>query len=339
MLEYKMRFITASVAILLSVCCEAAVCAETWQLERGGELKGVSAQGQDGYRQAVAQIKQLVNTGQTSAVRKALDKLKKDFPEIAGPDLDAFIAAELLFCKGKFPKAARSYEKFTTDFPQSELYQAALDRQFEIATAYLAGQKISVLGIFRIKGYDTGVKIMEKITDRAGELPIGLKAAVAVAESYEKRGKFSEAYQKWSEISSRWPTGQMGRDALLSMARCKHAAYRGPRYDSSDLVSAKSYYGNFRLRYPDTANQEIDIDKKLNQIEEQSAYKQFSIGRYYQKTGNIESANLYYQMVVGNWPQTTAAKMAQAAMNEKPDDRKEQRWGTKIIRKLEKWLL
>jgi len=308
MLEYKMRFVIVFAVVLL-LSALPVVGGETWRLEKGRDFKAVSAEGRDKYLLAVAQIKKLVSTGQTKQAAKAFDKLKKDFPEIAGPDLDAFIEGEMLFCKGKFTKAVRAYDKFLEKYPESELYEAALDREFAIATAFLAGRRITILGIFKMKGYASGVKVMERITDRAGDAPIAKKAAVAVAESYEKRGEFDDAYYKWAEISDRWPTGPLGRDSLLNMARCKHAAYRGPKYDVSNLVSAKSYYENFKLRHPEDAAK-IDVDGRLKQINEQLAYKQFSIGRYYQKTVSEQSANLYYRMVLENWPGSSAAKMA-----------------------------
>jgi len=339
MLKFRMRFeiVLALIALLLAstglLALEAAKGAEgppqgetqTWRLNEEEQWKAVSAisatgkgegTGEDRYLLAVAEIKELVNMGETSAVGQAVDKLKKDFPEIAGPDLDAFIKAEVLYSKGKFTKASRGYDKFLAEFPKSELYEAAMDRQFAIATAFLAGQKKKVLGVFKMRGYAEGTKMMERISDRAGNAPIGIKAAVAVAQSLEKRGNFAEAYYKWSEISSRWPSGQLGEDALLNMARCKHAAYKGPKYNASDLISAKSYYENFRVRYPEDA-EGIDVDKILKQIDEQLAYKEFNAGKYYQETGNKQSANLYYQMVVDNWPESTAAKMAAEKMDDK----------------------
>ncbi|MEE9370304.1 MAG: hypothetical protein V3W45_02430, partial [Sedimentisphaerales bacterium] len=140
MFENKGRFVVVSAAILL-LLASSMFSAETWRLGQQGELKAVSAEGKDKYLLAVAQIKKLVNTGQTEAVGEALDKLKKDFPEIAGPDLDAFIKAEMLFSKGKFTKAVRGYDKFLEEYSESALFEAALDRQFAIATAFLAGQK------------------------------------------------------------------------------------------------------------------------------------------------------------------------------------------------------
>ncbi len=285
------------------------VSAETWRLNEGRDWEAVSAKGEDKYLLAVTQIKKLVNTGQCKAAKEALEQLEKDFPEIAGPDLDAFIEAEMFFCEGKFVRAVRGYDKLLAEYPESELRDAALDRQFYIAEEFLAGRKKTVLGIFEMKGYAEGIKIMERISDRASDAPIAILAAEAVVENYERRGKFNEAYYKWSEIESQWPTDQISKDALLGKARCRHATYKGPNYDGSNLVSAKTYYENFRALYPEDA-EKIGVDRILKQIDEQLAYKQFNIGRYYQRTGNKQSANLYYQMVLDKWPDSKAAEMA-----------------------------
>ena len=338
MLKYRTQLTILLVLVLISQAWHMA-SAETWHLKQGQDWESASQESDAGYLLAVSEIKQMVNTGQTADIKNALAKLKKDFPQISGPDLDAFIKAEILFSKAKFVKAMRVYDSFLVEYPESKLYEAVIDRQFAIATAFLAGQKKPILKVFKIKGYAEGAKIMEGISDRAGNAPIAIKAAVAVAKSYENRGKFNEAYNEWSHIASRWPTGQIGKESLLAMARCKHAAYRGPNYDSSSLISAKSYYENFKLRYPVDA-EKFEIAKKIEQTDEQLAYKQFHIGQYYQKTNNKQSSNLYYQMVIDNWPQSIAAKMAQKAMNEKGKSaEKEKEWKINIIKKLEKLFL
>ncbi|MFA5239967.1 MAG: hypothetical protein WC476_09730 [Phycisphaerae bacterium] len=335
MLKYKTQLIM--LAAVTGLLGSSIFSAETWRLGDEGKWKTVSAE--DKYLLEVSEIKKLVNMGETTAVRKAVDKLKQDFPEAAGPELDAFLKAEILYSRGKFTKAVWNYDKFLEKFPTSELYAAALDRKFAIATAYLGGQKKTVLGVFKIKGYAEGIKIMEKISDQAGDAPIGLNAAVAVAQCYERRGKFSEAYSKWSEISSRWPSGEPGKDSLLSMARCKFSGYKGPRYDGSGLVSARSYYEDFKLRYPEDA-EKIGVGETLSEVNEQIAYKEFSTGEYYRKTGNEQSAKLYYQMVVSGWPESTAAGMAKKAMSEEQSGaKKEIKWKEKIVNKIEKLLL
>jgi outer membrane protein assembly factor BamD (BamD/ComL family) len=305
----KYRQFIKALFFLLILFSVQMVSAGTWRLDKSGELKAVSESRQDTYLLAVAQVKKFVNEGKTKEVGKALAKLKKDFPEISGPDLDTFIKAETFYSKGKFAKAVRAYDKILTEYPESKLYEAALDRQFAVATAYLDGEKKTVLKVFRIKGYAEGAKIMENIGDRTGNAPIGVEAAVAVARSYEKRKKFEDSYFKWSEISAKWPGGEIGKESLLGMARSKLASYKGPNYNSSSLVSAKTYYENFKERYPKDA-EKLDVDTILKQIDEQLGYKQLSIGRYYQRTGSKQSANFYYQMVIDNWPKSKAALTA-----------------------------
>ena len=117
--------------------------AETWHLGQDQDWKAVSAT-KDKYLLAVAKTKKMIHTGQKLDVQKAVEQLKKDFPEIAGVDLDVFIEAEMLFCEGKFSKAVRSYDKLLTEFPKSPFYEAAIDREFHIATAFLAGQSTAL---------------------------------------------------------------------------------------------------------------------------------------------------------------------------------------------------
>ena len=332
-------YLSSVLCLLFSVSDSSAISEQSWRLEQGQEWKPVSKQSQDRYLLSVAQIKKLVDTSRCRDAKQAFGQLKRDFPEIAGADsndLEIYIEAELLRCKGKFTKAVRKYEKLLTD-PNSELYEAALYGEFSIAKAFLAGRKKTVLGVFKIKGYAEGVRIMERISDKLApqDATIAMDASVEVAKNYEERGSIDKenydlAYIKWSDIfetyadkprtSSSWPTGEIGKDALLAMARCKQAMFNGPEYDMSDLVgrpfnpvsysnSAKGRYKQFGAEYPEDAKK-FKIDKILKEIDEQVALKRLKIGQYYQKTGSNEPANLYYQMVIDEWPETEAARMA-----------------------------
>jgi outer membrane protein assembly factor BamD (BamD/ComL family) len=315
----KISWILISAAIIM-LCGTAA--AKTWRLGEDEQWQEVSEDEQGRYLMAVAEVKKLVNSGEPAAAEKALEKLKETLPETIGEEFEAFIEAELLLAKGKFDKAVRSYDKFLDEHPRSQLYESALDRQFQVATAYLAGHKRRILKLFSIRGYSEGVSIMEKIAARTGDAPIAKRAMTSIARSYEKRGRFTEAYETWSEISSRWPGGDLGRQALLGMARSMHAAYRGPKYDASSLISARGYYQEFQMRYKEYA-EEIGVEQILEDIEEQIAYKQYTIGEYYDRTGSRLAANLYYQHVTDDWPDSTAAQLVEKATDKEMTQEKE----------------
>ena len=242
-----------------------------------------------------------------------LAQLKTDHPEIEGPDLDEYIKAETLLAKGKWSKASTQYELFLNSYGNSWLYPAALDRQFSIGTALLTGQKRRVLRVFNLTAYEEGEIIMTKIADRAGDAPIAKRALIAIAESFETRKKYLDAYSAWAEVSSRWPTGETGKNALLNMAQTLHSAYKSPKYDPSSLKSAQSYYLDFKTRYPELAA-ENNIDANITMIDQQLAYKQLKVGEYYDRTDSPAAANIYYRSVIENWPDSEAAKMATERM-------------------------
>ncbi len=305
------RNITRKVVVLLSVLFlgSLAFAAETWTLGQDEQWQAVSENPQARYLLAVSELKELINQGKTKELANAIARLRQDYPGIAGPDLDAYLDGEKAFAAGKFTKAVRAYDTFLIRYPESPLYEAALDRELAIAQAYLTGHKKTVLKFVRIRGYSEGIRVADKVVDRAGDSPIAVRASVVVAESFEKRAKYQDAYERWSQISARWPTGEVGKTALLAMARCKHAAYRGPKFDASNLLSAKSYYENFMIRYPEDAKT-YEIDKRLEQITEQLAYKEYTIAQYYERTGSDESSEIYCEMVEEQWPRSTGAKRA-----------------------------
>lgn len=322
--RYKIRVVIV-LAVMLLLSTFSVVLAEVRYLGQAGGTNSVSQQSQNNYLLTMAQIQKLVDTGKCKAALKAFNQLKTDFPEIArqdSNDLDLFIEAEMLRCKGKFAKAARTYSRLMDEFPpESRFYKAALDRQFSVATAFLAGREKPVLGVFKIKGYAEGIRIMDGINYRLGfGDPIGIKAAVEVAKSYQERKKYDEAFYRWDEIREQYSSDKLRKDALLAMAQCRLAVYKGHEYDTSALIgrplnpesyynSAKSCYEKFRQQYPDDAD-DFGIGQSLKDIDEKMALKQLKIGQYYQKTGNNLSANLYFQMVLNRWPRTDTAKMA-----------------------------
>jgi outer membrane protein assembly factor BamD (BamD/ComL family) len=289
---------------------------ETLRLDEQGQLQKATDSNDEQYLLRVAEIKKLVDAGKPEQVKKAAEQLKKDFPGVVGKDFGSFMKGEVHLANGKLTKAVKQYDDFMDKYPTSPLKDAALNRQFEIATEFLAGRKKTVMMVFKVSAFDDGVKIMEKISDRTGTADIAKNALLSVARAYEKRKEWNEAYLKWSEISGRWPTGEIARDALLAMARTKYAAFRGPVYDGSSLISAKTYYENFKLRYPEEA-QELKVDEILTHISEQLARKNLLIAQYYDRTGSSGPANMYYQMVVDNWPNTSAAQTAKEKLNQK----------------------
>ncbi len=325
MSKHKIGFLGLAVSVLFSCCAGAAP--ETWRLKNTDQWESVASDPQERYLHAIAELKELVKSGDAGEVKESLKQIKAEFPDRVGPDLDLFINGELQYWKEHYGQALTKFEKMLKDYPGSEYAAPALQREFDMAQAYLDGRKKTVLGIFKISGYEEGVIIMEKVSDRAGlDEPngIGLRAAIRVAEHFEAQEKYVEAYLKWSEIASYWETGPTGKRALYRMAEDNLLAYdkpperKRPHYDASKLSTAKTYYTRFLALYPEEAKDE-DVPEKIKHIDEEIAYKQYAIGLFYRRTGKRRAANLYFDMVARNWPGTEAGALAQEALEGNQD--------------------
>jgi outer membrane protein assembly factor BamD (BamD/ComL family) len=292
--------------VLLAANCWGA---QTLRLDPQGQWQDLTNDPQGQYILAISEVKQTLSGTNKGQAVKALKKLKADFKTIAGPDLDAYIEAETLYAKGNWSKSTKKFQEFVKNWPESPFYTSANERLFSIGTAFLHGQKRQVLWVIWLPAFDEGVKIMQDLSDRAGTGPMALRALTVLAETYEKKKKYPEAYEVWSEMNDKWPTGEIGEKSLLRMAQCLHAAYKGPHYDASWLVSAKAYYEDYRNRYPEKARQ-INADETLGVIIEQQAYKNYAVARYYDRTDHPLAADLYYQYVLTTWPNTSSAPLA-----------------------------
>jgi outer membrane protein assembly factor BamD (BamD/ComL family) len=311
-------------AACVGLSCGSPAAAETYRLKNGQKWESVPSGPQEQYLRAIAEIKKLAREREAGELKAAIRQIKAEFPDRVGPDLDLYAYGELAYWQNNYNKALTKFEQLLKDYPGSEFAAPALAREFEMAQDYLAGRKKTVLLIFRISGYAEGIEIMEKVSDRAGlDEPngIGLKAAIAVAEHYEAKEQYLSAYLKWAEIASYWETGPVGKRAIYRMAEDNLAAYdrhppeKRPNYDASKLATARTYYEKFLALYPREA-QENEVPQKIQHIDEQMACKQLRIGQFYRRTGKRQAANLYFNMVVQNWPKTEAAGLAREALEE-----------------------
>ena len=282
---------------------------KTWHLKEGSEWVDVSTEAEGEYLLAVAELKQYVATGQAVKAQKALANLKEKYPDIVGEDMEAFSKGEVFYAQKKFFKAFGQYNRFMDEFPKSALSEAALERQYEIARMFLYGQKKSVF-VFKLRAYEEAAGMVEQIAERTGNAPIAKKAMKTLAQSYEDRKEFTEAYYRWSDVLDKWPSEQIGQEALLGMGRNMHASYRGPKYDASMLETAKTHYKEFSTKYGLQKAQGQGIGEIISQIDEELANKQLDIALYYERTSSVTAANLYFQRIVEDWPGSAAARIA-----------------------------
>ncbi|MFC1765219.1 tetratricopeptide repeat protein [Planctomycetota bacterium] len=279
-----------------------------------------------------ARLLERIETGQAAVderqyrdAKKIFKQIEQEYADLTEFDLGVFTSAELYLAKDKRSKAAKRYRDLVDDFPQSELVDPSNLRLFEIGEYYLGGPVIANFIFFKIRGQSRGIKILEELTEDVGLSEpngLGVRSTVMIAKNLESRNKVQDAYLKWLELATAWDDGPLGKMALLGMSRTKLAAYDLPPekrrvyYNLANLTNARQYYERFAIEFPEDAN-DLGVVEKIHDIDEMIATHQLSIAQFYQRTGKTRAANLYYDMIVENWPESAAAQTAREMLDVK----------------------
>lgn len=313
-------------ALLAGLMLSLMSCASSNKKTKPVQLRKSLTQTQaELLQEDVEALQKAVDDGQKRAVKGRSKAMMASYPQIAQYELKDFLRAERYLVKKKFSRAAKVYQTVLEDYPDSELRIASVERLYKLGTMYVVdGKKKRVLGLFWISGNETGIKILEVVGEAEGlEDPngLGLKGALHIVENYEKRRLYEDAYLKWLEISTVWEDGELGRRALLGMADNKHASYnknpvdKRPLFDASSLKTARTYYEQYLTLFPDDPKESY-VTTTMKEIDEQIAFKEFTIAQFYDRTGQTQAANLYYDMVIESWPGSKAAQLARETVNQ-----------------------
>ena len=286
---------------------------ETLRLDED-DWQSISSSPDVAFIKAISELKQFATEGKVDQFNDAVLQMRSDFPDRTDDEFDSYVEAEEFYANAKWVKAVKAYDAFLDSFPNGNLYESAIERQLSIATAYLNGEKRVILKFIKLSAMEDAAAIIYKIVERCDDDPMSQRALVMLANSYARNKEYLSARQTWSEINFRWSTGKIGRDSLLQLAYNSHSAYNGPNYDPSPLNSALTYYSQFKDMHAELAD-ENQIDERISMVDEQLAYKEYTIGDYYSRTDHNEAAGIYYNYVVENWPQSAAAKMSSARLS------------------------
>jgi len=259
--------------------------------------------------------------------RKLLKQWLKTYYDSSRYAEALFHYADAEFQLGNLMTAYETYERLLDEQKGSELAQRALRNEIVIAEVFLSGRWRKVWGgVIRLPAYEEALDILERIaTNRAPGTPLAEQAIKIKADHHYAKGEFTEAEQEYARLAREFPRSRYTRLALLRSAQAAYASFPGVKFDDSALVEAEERFEQFRKRYPEAADEE-NVPLLLEQIRNSRAQKEFTVGRYYERTKHPRAAAFYYRSVIKYWPDTTWAMLAQARLErlgaevERPSD-------------------
>lgn len=205
-------------------------------------------------------------------------------------------------------KALYDYESVIQDFPGSQEFLPAVERELAIALDYTGGLRKKFLGLRIEDAKPTGEELLIRVQERVPDSDIAETAAIELADYYFRRRELELARDMYGIFSISYPRSRYTRRARLNQIFANVATYKGPEYDASGLVEAEELIGRYIDTYGETAAGDGITQGLTTWIEEQQAAQRLETARWYLARNDPSSARFTIDRLLRNHPATTAAR-------------------------------
>lgn len=219
-----------------------------------------------------------------------------------------YLLAEAYFETRDFYKAYVNYDT-VADNTAGDLFYKSLRRQMDVARAFLAGQKRIFWGFLRLPAYDDGLTILDRVWERVPGTRMGEEALKMKADYSFGNGDMDIAQDEYANLAKQYPSGRWITLATLRSAEAAASSFGGVKFNDKPLINADDRYREFKRIFPGAAERE-GIDARLEAIRNLRGAKDLEVGRWYEKTKQVNAAGYYYRLVLKDWPDTPSARDA-----------------------------
>jgi outer membrane protein assembly factor BamD (BamD/ComL family) len=259
-----------------------------------GDTSGASSAGEGLYQQAKAAD----DAGKVNKAIKLYDDTATRYPFAPSSAQARFRQAELLQQKGEILDSFEAYQQLLTRFQGSGLYSTALDRQAGMAQSAADGEvKSGFLGIKSKLSLDKTVEMLGQVRDNAPRSRTASKAQFTVGQLYESKKKHKEAIAAYRQLVREQPEAPEAPEALFRVGDILVNQADQGNQNRATLDLAREAFNDYLMQYPGHSKN-AEARRKISSLGSRDVERTFETAEFYNRTGQFESAKIYYRDVV-----------------------------------------
>ena len=210
-------------------------------------------------------------------------------------------------------KALFDYEAVAVDYPGSEAFGIALEREFEIARLYANGMRRKVWGIRFADASREAEELFIRIQERLPGSKLAERAGRELADFYFRRQEMELAATAYQLYLENHPNAPDRADAMKRLIYAYLATAKGPQFDPSGLYNAQVWLNRLAAEFPADAEQLGDRALEIR-IRESDAERMRVNAEWYLKRDDEVSAKFIMDRLLRRYPESVAARRAFSIM-------------------------
>ncbi len=306
------------------------------------ELKDVTGYGPDQQEARQALVKadnlyreaiQLASSEKKKSHKRYLEAAEnyaqaaQAWPDSAIEEEALFKVAECYFFADDLPEAEDQFGRLIKKYPNTRFLELIGSRRFKIAEFWLAKNREEQRRRLQPNFHDKTQPMLDcfghavrlydriRIDDPVGDLADD--ATMAAANAFFEKGKYSKADQLYTDLREAFPDSEHQFEAHLLAIKCKLMIYQGPEYDSSPLDDAEKLYQKIRRQFPqEYQKRHALLDISVAKIRAKQAEQVWFFAEYFDRRGETNGAQHYYNRVVRDFPGTSIAEKSDKRLAE-----------------------
>ena len=230
---------------------------------------------------------------------KAARYLVKSWPLSDYSPQAQYVLARCDEARGFDERAFKAYQKLLDTYPKSVHYEDVLQRQFEIANRFLAGERFKLWGYIPFfPSMDKTAELFDKIVKNGPYSDIAPRAQLKIGEAREKQSNYPDAVKAYERAADRYnDRPAVAADALFRQALAYFKQAATAEYDQNTAAQAIAVFGDFMETYP--ADPRVpEAQKMIGQLRTEQARGSFETAKFYANNKRWKSAQIYYNEVV-----------------------------------------
>lgn len=313
----RLPLVSAAILALCLAVPTAAQQAQTSELRGGRWVDVPNPATQVASDPELERIERLIQNNQNSAARKALVRWFKSHRGSPLFDRALYLMATALYQYGDRIRAFYYCDELMDNYPESPLFTVALEKQYEIADAYLDGYKRRFLKIPMFGGQDEAIDMLFRIQQRSPGSPLAEKALLRSADYYYFDGQYDIAADAYGFYVRQYPRSPLVPEVRLRQAFANYAQFNGVRFDATPLVDARAQLNEVNATYPKLGDEER-IPAFIGRIDQTFASKLYVTADFYRRTNDPRAAVYLYRYLVSAYPESPEAEKARTWLEKMP---------------------
>jgi len=260
----------------------------------------------------IAEVRRMIAEGAASAAEDRLDDFIDANENTSNPLLSQayLLRGDALTAQGSEFKALYDYEMVIKAYPATPEYVTAIERELDIAVAYVGGLKRKWLGLRWSSAVEEGEELLIRVQERLPGSRLAERAGIELADHYYRQRDLALASEAYELFLQNYPNSPYRNKAMQRRIFANIGRFKGPRYDGAALVDAAVLIRRYMSLYPAQANSAGLDQSLLNRIDESAAQQLLEVSNWYIARDDLVSARATLRRLTRIHPYSAAATEA-----------------------------